>query len=132
MAFRHGKLGALLAGSFACKILSWAVEDAVDLDDSTNTSSGGHKERTAGCDGIDFTIEAQWDAAAGPYNATGPNMTPGSILSTVNMSVDGTTTNAYNCASTIIEKASIKMVVKNTITWTITGHSQGAFTRPTL
>lgn len=133
MSYRHGKGGSAQVGATVLDILSWAVEDQVDLEESGSTASAGHKSRTPGFDGLQFTMEAQWNAANGPFNTSEGTLIPGTFLSNMTLSVNGTVSGSgYGMASAIIEKASIKMVVKNVITWSITGFSDGPFTRPTV
>lgn len=133
MSYRHGKGGACTVGATVLDVLSWAVDDQVDLEESGSTTSGGHKSRTPGFDGLQFTIEAQWNAANGPFNAGEGTLAPGTFLTNMSLSTNGTVggaTNSYAIPSAIIEKATIKMAVKNVIAWTITGFSDGPFTRP--
>ncbi len=129
MAFRHGKNGSAKIGTTVLKILSWSAEDTSELEISTNTTSSGHNERTAGCDGLAFTIEAQWDATTGPIDAT-IVLIPGTEITSLFLGVGGSSTNGYTAATAIIEKLSSKMAVKNVVTWTVSGYAQGAFTRP--
>lgn len=127
MSFRHGKSGSAKVAAEVLKVLQWSVKDAADLEESSNTASNGKKQWTAGFNGLDWTIEAQWEATKGPFDV--PVLVPGTEISTLFLGVNGSV-NGYAMPTAIVESADITMATKNVIKWSISGHSQGDFTRP--
>lgn len=127
--YNHGKDGQAQVGSSptTLKVTGWNVDDDNDLADSTNTGGGGFREYTAGTDGCDWSIDAQWKDTNQPFSA--PAMIPGTELTNLKL-LTATGGKFYLFPIAIVKKASIKSVVNGVITWALSGHNQGTFTRP--
>ena len=88
MSFFSGKNGKVVVGATTLKVQSWDIEPTTELDDTTNSSSGGYYEGLPKINKLTGKVALQWDAAANP-TTNPPNLVPGALVA-LKLYVDST------------------------------------------
>ena len=128
MSFFSGKSGKVTVGATTLKVQSWDIEPTTDLDDTTNSSSGGYYEGEPKINKLTGKVQLQWDAASNP-TTNPPNLVPGAQVA-LKLYVDAT--HYWNIAKAFITNTPVAVGAKEgaMVTFAFSFTASGAWTPP--
>lgn len=130
-----GKEGKVLSGATDMDVEGWDADiESADVD-TTTTADAGWEDSIDGLCKVSGSFDFLWNASKDPFNAV-VNLMPGAALlggsyPTLKLLLDGTGSNYLQGTAKIL-KLSIKSKVKDTIRFTCSFKSKGAWTRPSV
>jgi len=116
-------------GSYVLTAKVWRVDPKGDAYDITNFEGGGYADWGSGILEAEFTVEGDWDSANDPYTNP-PNLNVGTVISTVNLYTNGTSSASWNFPTALIIATPQNAEVRGYISFAFTAKAKGSFTSP--
>jgi hypothetical protein len=125
-----GKLGKVTVNATDINVQGWSVDPTVDEHDVTSTRTGGYGGVIAGIKRLKFTVTLNWDAAANPLDNP-PNLGAGSVVSTIKLYLNDTTSPFWSIPSAVVTGTPMEVKVNDDVKITINCTADGTFSKPT-